>query len=155
VVRAAFLLLFVSIGSCEKPAGDKPAARPAGTWVILRPEGRPEARVRVKLARTDDERQRGLMFVRELPPDEGMLFLFDHEEIQSFWMKNTLIPLDMIFIDSRLEVVGVVENAKPLTLDARFVLAASRYVLEVNADWAARHGVSAGTRVEFVGVPLD
>ena len=82
-----------------------------------------------------------------------MLFLFDRASVQSFWMKNTLISLDMIFIDENFRVVGVVENAEPLTLDPRTVGAPSRYVLEVNAGVAARHGIGTGSVVEFVNVP--
>jgi hypothetical protein len=121
-------------------------------FVVLRPDGKPEARVKVRVARTDQQRRRGLMYVQSLPPDEGMIFLFDEDEVQGFYMKNTLIPLDMIFIDKERVVVGIVENAEPLTLDTRGVDRPSRYVLEVNGGWAHKHGVTAGTKVEFEGI---
>ena len=88
----------------------------------------------------------------QLAPDAGMLFLFDETEDHSFWMKDTLIPLDMIFVDEGGRVVGVVERAEPLTLSPREVGAPSRYVLEVNGGWAAAHGVAAGDRVRFENV---
>ncbi|HVE87358.1 MAG TPA: DUF192 domain-containing protein, partial [Myxococcales bacterium] len=84
---------------------------------------------------------------RELPDGKGMLFVFDQERVQTFWMKNTLIPLDLAFIDSGLRVVGVVENAQPRTLTGRSVGRPSRYVLEVPGGWAAKAGVREGTKV--------
>ena len=115
--------------------------------------GRPETAVNVAIADTPAERTRGLMYVQNLPMDDGMLFIFETEEVQSFWMRNTLIPLDMIFIKSDKTVVGVVANAEPLTLTPRSVGQPSLYVLEVNGGWAARHGVTTGSTVRFEGIP--
>ncbi|MBI4508048.1 MAG: DUF192 domain-containing protein [Deltaproteobacteria bacterium] len=92
------------------------------------------------------------MYRQHLPMDRGMLFLFEEEEIQSFWMKNTVIPLDMIFIRQDMTVAGVVENAEPLSRDARSVDVPSRFVLEVNGGWAGNHGVTRGTPVKFEGI---
>jgi uncharacterized membrane protein (UPF0127 family) len=117
--------------------------------VVLRPEGQPEVRVRVELARTGQELSRGLMYRESLDADAGMLFLYQEEGILVFWMKNTLIPLDMIFIGADLTVAGVVENAEPQTETLRQVGKPSQYVLEVNGGFAAAHGITAGTPVEF------
>ena len=117
--------------------------------VVLRPEGRPEVRVRVELARTGQEHGRGLMFREHLDADAGMLFLYPAEDIRRFWMRNTLIPLDMIFISADRRVVGIVEDAEPLTETLRQVAEPSQYVLEVNGGYAAAHGITAGTPVEF------
>ena len=119
--------------------------------VLLRGRGEP-SRVTVELARTPRERSQGLMFRKQLAADEGMLFLFEHTDVQKFWMKNTYIPLDMIFINEQMKVVGVEANAEPLTLQPRGPDLPSRYVLEVTGGWAERHGVAAGTTVEFTGV---
>jgi uncharacterized membrane protein (UPF0127 family) len=104
----------------------------------------------VEIAAQDGERQKGLMFRKQLADDEGMIFLFATERYNSFWMHNTLIPLDMFFIDSDWNVVGVVENAQPLTDDPRRVPKMSRYVLEVKAGFAQRHGLGAGAHVKFM-----
>lgn len=121
--------------------------------VVLRSPGRPEVRVRVEFATERRDIERGLMFRERLDPDAGMLFVFPPPARRHvFWMRNTIIPLDMIFIADDLQVVGVVENAEPLTETERAVGAPSRYVLEVNAGFAARHGVAAGTRVEVIGL---
>ena len=123
--------------------------------VVLEPEGGRSVEVRVQLALTDPQRSRGLMHRRHLPEDAGMLFVFDRMEHQSFWMENTYIPLDIVFIDDQLRVVGVVHGAEPLTRDAREVEGASQYVLEVNAGFASRHDIRAGTPVRFENVPMD
>jgi hypothetical protein len=131
----------------------EPEADVSGPAVVFRPAGRPEARVAVEVARTQRQTQRGLMYREHLPPDGGMLFLFARPKVQSFWMKNTLIPLDIIFVSSEMVVVGVVENAEPSTTGSRTVPGAvSQFVVEVNAGWAREHGIAAGVPVEFVGV---
>jgi uncharacterized membrane protein (UPF0127 family) len=109
--------------------------------------------VAVEIARTDAQRARGLMDRASLADDAGMLFLFEETADHSFWMKNTLISLDMIFIDEEGRVVGVVERAVPRTLTPRSVGAPSRYVLEVVGGWARARGVGPGDRVRFENVP--
>jgi len=122
--------------------------------VFLEPVDGETVRVDVEVVRTEPERAQGLMHRRDLPSHAGMLFVFEQMEHQSFWMKDTSLPLDMLFIDDRLRVVGVVENAEPHTLDAREVEGDSQYVLEVNAGFVRCHGLGSGTRVRFQGVEL-
>lgn len=143
----------------SKPAAGG-AGQPAGTnqkraqaAVILEPPGHPPAEVTVEIASTPRQIQRGLMYREHMPPDHGMLFLMREERVHSFWMHNTLIPLDMIFIGRDMKVAGVVANAEPLTDTSRRVNAPSYYVLEVNGGWAAAHHVAAGTPVRFRDVP--
>jgi len=108
--------------------------------------------VTVEVVRSGKELERGLMFRRHLDPDAGMLFLMGEEDVHTFWMKNTLIPLDMIFIQKDKVVAGVFENAPPETLELRFVDKPSFYVLEVNGGWSRAHGVGEGTKVRFENV---
>ncbi len=103
----------------------------------------------VELCLTDEMRARGMMWRTEFPAGKGMLFVFPDEEFRSFWMKNTLIPLDIIFIGADLRVVGVVENAAPKTLTSRSVEGESKYVLEVPGGWSAKVGLKAGSKVEI------
>jgi uncharacterized protein len=109
-------------------------------------------RVEVEVAATRDARTRGLMWRTELAAGKGMLFLFSEEEVQSFWMRNTLIPLDMIFITTGMKVAGIVERAEPRTLTARTVGVPSQYVLEVPAGWSQSVGITKGSTVEFEGI---
>jgi uncharacterized membrane protein (UPF0127 family) len=104
----------------------------------------------VELASTDPERERGLMFRTHLAKNGGMLFLPDGPpRVQTFWMKNTCIALDMLFISDKGEVVGILENVPPMNLDQRSVHIPSSYVLEVNAGWCESNGVTAGQRVKL------
>ncbi len=107
--------------------------------------------VEAEVCATNPQRERGLMWRKELADGKGMLFLFPQEQWLNFWMRNTLIPLDMVFIDSKYEVAGVVENAAPLTLTGRGVGKPSKYVLEVPGGWAAKIGLKAGAKVKFEG----
>jgi hypothetical protein len=141
-VFALWLLVVALAVGCGEGDGGAPT-------VVLRPEGRPEVRVRVGLARTDEERARGLMFREQLDADAGMLFLYEDESIRTFWMRNTLIPLDMLFISGDHRVAGVVENAEPQTDTLRQVDRPSQFVLEVNGGFAATNGIAVGTPVEF------
>lgn len=135
-----------------RPAAAAPAAAPR---VVLETPDGGRHEVAVELALTAAEQERGLMHRRELADGTGMLFVFREAAPRSFWMKNTLIPLDLIFIDEAGVVAGVVRDAEPLTLTPRTpgpdVLA--RWVLEVPGGWAARHGVAPGARVRLENVP--
>ncbi|RMH36812.1 MAG: DUF192 domain-containing protein [Deltaproteobacteria bacterium] len=151
--------------ACGRAGGEPPAAappatessgaarRPASPSVVFVNAAGDERRVAVELAVTPAERRRGLMFRERLEPGHGMLFLFPREEVQSFWMKNTLIPLDMIFIRSDMTVAGVVERAEPRSLESRAVPTPSQYVLEVPGGWARANGIGPGAPVRFEGVP--
>ena len=84
------------------------------------------------------------MYRTSLAPGSGMLFDLGLRDDHKFWMHNTCIPLDLIYVDEDGLVVGIVENAPTLNDDSRGVGCPSRYVLEVNAGWSRRHGVKAG-----------
>ena len=101
----------------------------------------------VELATNDAERERGLMFRKSLPEGQGMLFDFKRDQPVSFWMHNTYISLDMIFIAGDGRIVHIVENAKPLSDDLIPSGAAVRGVLEVIAGTAQKLGIAPGDRV--------
>jgi uncharacterized membrane protein (UPF0127 family) len=108
----------------------------------------------VEVAATEDARTRGLMWRTELAEGKGMLFAFRDVSVKNFWMKNTLIALDMAFISADGTVVGIVSNAEPRTLTSRSVAAPSKYVLEVPGGWMDKIGVSPGSKVELQGVGM-
>ncbi|HET9599507.1 MAG TPA: DUF192 domain-containing protein [Anaeromyxobacteraceae bacterium] len=152
--RLAALALAAAAAACSAPApAPSDAGGVQGPRVVLEsPSGRSRT-VNVELARTPEEQARGLMFRDRLAEDAGMLFIFPDSSDHAFWMKNTLIPLDMIFIDEAGTVVGIVERAEPQTLTPRSVGARSRYVLEVNGGWSAANGFGKGDRARFENVP--
>jgi uncharacterized membrane protein (UPF0127 family) len=137
------------LAGCSHGATARPPTTPR---VVLLPDGHAPVEVRVELARTAGEQQRGLMYRDRLADGAGMLFLFDRSRHQVFWMRNTYIPLDMIFISTDKRVVGVVERAEPLTDDPRAVDGDSQYVLEVPGGYAVANRIGPGTTVRFVDV---
>lgn len=101
----------------------------------------------VEMARTEAQREHGLMFRRSMPPERGMLFGFESERPVMMWMKNTYLPLDMIFIGKSGKVVGLAENTEPLSEKIIPSGAPAFSVLEVNAGVAARIGLKIGDLV--------
>lgn len=120
--------------------------------MLLKLRSGSEVRVTVELARSEGERARGLMHRRSLEPGTGMLFLFPAPDHLKFWMRNTYIPLDMIFLAEDQHVVYVEENAEPLNDTPRGPDAPTQFVLEVPGGWARAHGIEPGVVTKFVGV---
>ena len=139
------LALVVALLGCSS---DRSAGRVA---VAFETAGASTPAFYVEVASTPQERARGLMFRKSLGENEGMLFLFPREQPLSFWMKNTFISLDMIFVSSDWRVVGVVKNVPPLTEDRRMVEGASQYVLEFAAGTAERNNIQSGSMVVING----
>jgi uncharacterized membrane protein (UPF0127 family) len=108
--------------------------------------------VRVEVADTTTAREVGLMYRQRLDSDAGMLFVFDQPQHLTFWMKNTEIPLDMIFARADGTVVGIIKNAEPFSERQLGVAGESQYVLEVNGGFTRRHGIEPGDRLKFVGL---
>lgn len=122
-----------------------------------------DVKVSLEIADTEPLRQRGLMHRRGLAPTEGMIFVFEESGFYPFWMKNTLIPLDMFWLDERGRIVSLRENVPPCgntsetddTCPTWPPSAGTRaiYVLETVAGFARTHGVEVGQRVVLSGVP--
>lgn len=100
----------------------------------------------IELAQTPEERAQGLMNREHLDSDAGMLFVFDDEQPRTFWMKNTLIPLDMIFLDSDKKVVEIKSDVLPCESDLCTMYSSlpAKYVLELNAGIAKSRGITVG-----------
>ena len=104
-------------------------------------------RLEVELARTEAEKERGLMYRTKLSEERGMLFVWNYEEPRTFWMHNTCIPLDMMFIARDGTITGILEQVPTLNDEPRGVPCPAAYVLEVNAGWSRAHGVKPGAKV--------
>ena len=104
------------------------------------------------LAEERQQQMRGLMFVRNLPEFYGMLFVYDQPGGRSMWMKNTLIPLDIVFIAADGTVSSIVANAEPLNLKSLRSVEPVPYVLELNGGVTRDLGISAGDRVDWSGL---
>jgi uncharacterized membrane protein (UPF0127 family) len=153
-VRCAFIAVLAI--ACSAKHDDGPTmpsnADPprAASVHIATPSG--SLTVAVEVVSKEPDIEKGLMFREHLGADAGMLFLMPHEKDWAFWMHNTLIPLDMIFIRRDMTIAGVVQNAEPKTDTLRKVGDKSLYVLEVNAGYTASHGVMANAKVWFENV---
>ena len=102
-----------------------------------------------QVAQTEAQRQTGLMFRKEMPQHEGMLFVFEQPATQCFWMKNTLLPLTAAFVSDDGTIVNLVDM-KPQTTDSHCSEKPVRFVLEMNQGWFAKKGLKAGSRLSGV-----
>ena len=120
------------------------------TAEVVVPEARGSAsdpKIQAELVTSPHEVERGLMYRRSMAAERGMLFKLDGRSDHQFWMHNTCISLDMMFIDDDGVIVGIVEGAEPLNDAVRSVGCPSLFVLEVNAGWSRKHGVAPGQKV--------
>lgn len=106
--------------------------------------------IRAEVANTDATRRDGLMFRRELPGNDGMLFVFDQPDVQCFWMRNTLLPLSIAFIADDGTIVNI-EDMAPQTEDPHCAKKPVRYALEMAQGWFGKHGITAGKKLD--GLP--
>ena len=123
--------------------------------VIISTKSGKELVLKVEVADTPEKRVLGFQYRSELSDDQGMLFLFPSESVQSFWMKNTPLSLDMIFIGGDLRIVGIIHQAVPFSTTSQSVSAPSRFVLEVQGGLSRQKGIEAGNSVRFEGISLD
>ena len=155
-MRSSFLAIALTLAACTPQATSDPA-QPGpvpeldehfglGELTVVSDDGASHE-FRVYVATEFDQQRRGLMFVRELPSDVGMLFIYGNEAIRSMWMKNTYIPLDMVFARADGRVTNVVTDTVPQTLDSKDSSEPARYVLELNAGTARRLGIGRRSRI--------
>ncbi len=145
--------------ACEPrpPAADENNASGLGaryekeTLVVVSDDGK-RHRFDVYIAADFEQQRRGLMFVRTLPETTGMLFVYENVAVRSMWMKNTYIPLDMIFARADGSVSSVIHDTVPQTLDSQTSVEPVKYVLELNAGTARRLGIGKRSRL-VPGVP--
>jgi uncharacterized protein len=148
-IRALPILL--TLLSCANPssgirgsATDLPTREPEYAWVIFGADS-----VRVEVARTETELERGLMFREAVPGGTGMLFVFPRPEIQGVWMQDTYVALDAAFLDEDATVLGI-EPLEPGDPTVKYSESPVMFVLETPRGWLARHGVMVGDRAMIV-----
>ena len=142
IAKALILLVLFAACGPNRPTGPNARIHSA----------RGQVDVTLEVANTPATLQRGLMFRQSLADGHGMLFVFAQDSDHEFWMKNTYIPLDLIYIAADGQIVGIHPNATPLSEAGISVGRPSRYVLEVPGGYAARQGIAAGDRVELSGL---
>ena len=144
----AFCLLMALTCRPSVPHPSPPAPRPSLPTLELRIK---DARVCAEVVSQPQDRALGLMFRRSLAPDSGMLFVFDTDDFQRFWMKNTLIPLSIAFITRDSLITDVLEMAPLDTTTPYSSSKPVRYALEMNSGWFQTHGIRPGDTVR--GIP--
>lgn len=106
-------------------------------------------KIDIEIADTEYDRELGLMFRNEMTDEQGMLFIFPFEDYQSFWMRNTYLPLDMIFIDSQKRIITIHKNTIPLSEGSYRSSAPTKYVLEVNAGFTDKYQIQEGDYIDW------
>lgn len=153
-----FLVAIVTIAittSCKKATEEKTIGSTEipftkeGTLTLKKADGSLIKTIDIEFAEDDYERETGLMHRSSMKPLQGMLFIQDAERVQNFYMKNTLISLDLIFIDSNKKVVSFAENAKPLDLTSLSSQVPAKYVLEINGGLSEEWIIEIGDTVEW------
>ena len=147
-VAFLFLLLSLAGESASESSIAGQAAPPTGRLAVETASGS-VLRFDVEIAQTPEQRSRGLMFRRHLGHDKGMLFLYEREQVLSMWMKNTFIPLDMLFMNGNGVIVSIRENASPQSLDIISSKLPAKAVLEVSAGTVRRLTIKVGDRVRY------
>lgn len=149
IVLGVCLLLILGGGACRLGEENTPSVQRGETvpLTIIRHSQSTPLVYQVELASTPEERLRGLMFRSSMPEDHGMLFIFEQPDYLSFWMKNTYIPLDLLFLHPDGRIGHIHENAQPHDLRGIPSQIEALMVLEINGGEAARQGIRVGDRV--------
>ena len=140
-LAAGFLWLGLAPGAAQL------ASFPTAELTIATASG--SHKFKVEVATSPEQLEQGLMFRRSLAPDAGMVFDFKAPQPVMMWMKNTLIPLDMLFVDQQGRIINIHERAVPGSLDPIAATAPARAVIELNGGTAAHLGIKPGDRVTF------
>ena len=106
-------------------------------------------RIEAEVAATDQNRQLGLMNRRSMPVQRGMLFVFNHENTHCMWMRNTLLPLSVAFMDAGGTIINI-EDMQPQTEDNHCARRPARFALEMNLGWFAQRGIKPGTKLNGI-----
>ena len=149
-MRHLLLAALLLLAACEQ--GPQPQNLPLQPLAIVKQDGAAVA-LKVQVADDANETRIGLMYRTEMPEHHGMLFVFDKPSVQSFWMKDTLIPLDLLFIGEEGRIMHIHANAAPRDLtgiSSRFPV---REVLEINGGMAEKWGVQVGDRITLAVMP--
>lgn len=151
------LVLVVFLWNCSseksEPANTtQPKGRvvtPEADLAFLNNQGEEITSLKIAIADLPDERNQGLMDVRTMPQDTGMLFIFDEESPRSFWMANTPLPLDIMYVSSDSVIVRIYQNTTPFSETSLPSEAPAQFVVETNGGYALTYGITEGMKIRF------
>lgn len=118
-----------------------------GELVFTKHTGDTISKIDIEIADDDQQRELGLMMRRSMNEDNGMLFIFPNETLQAFWMKNTIIPLDIIYVNAQNEIVKIYKNTEPYSEKSLPSNKPSIYVIEVNGGYTDKYGIKEGDKI--------
>jgi uncharacterized membrane protein (UPF0127 family) len=148
---AGMALFAVALLLSPVRAGEAPMILPTDPTPLVIDGSNGKHNFSIEIANTPDEQEQGLMFRQDMADDHGMLFAFDHSDQLAFWMKNTPMPLDLVFIGKRGEVKAV-RRGEPFSTDIISPKQPARFVLELKAGMAEKAGISDGVVVHHPAI---
>ena len=158
VIVAFGLSLFVMPGN--KTSVPSSSTRPASTEFVkhgeltfLGPDRQPGVTIDIEIADDDASREQGLMYRTTMREEQGMLFVFFEDGFKSFWMKNTVLPLDIMFLNANNEITTIHRNTTPFSEQEYPSSGPARYVIEVVGGFADRHNIRVGNTIQWRRIP--
>ncbi|MBC8045577.1 MAG: DUF192 domain-containing protein [Fimbriimonadaceae bacterium] len=161
---AVFITLIIISGSfgCNKPEPDNsnpssknhsvketPQFKKEGELTFFKADGNMVIKIYIEIAETEAEQEKGLMNRPWMDEKQGMLFIFNIERQQAFWMRNTIIPLDIIYVNSKKEIVSIAKDAQPFSEKSLPSAKPAQYVIEVIAGFTEKYNITAGDKVDW------
>jgi uncharacterized membrane protein (UPF0127 family) len=138
-----------STNSDNNAPSSEPQFVKQGELTLLTADHKVISKIDIEIADKTETRTQGLMYRNSMKENAGMLFIFDNQEMQNFWMKNTHIPLDILFIDKDMKIVTIQKNTTPFSLDGVPSTAPAQYVLELNAGYSDGYKLKVGDYIQF------
>ena len=151
IVVVAALVIFLAISNLLKKneTDTEYMFKKDGTLTFLNDSSDVKAKIDIQIANTEFDRELGLMFRKSMKENQGMLFIFPIDTTQTFWMRNTYIPLDMVFINSQKVIVSISKNTRILSDQTYTSKGPAQYVLEVNAGYCDKFDIKPGDKVTW------
>jgi uncharacterized membrane protein (UPF0127 family) len=141
------LYFMLNKNSNEKSLDTAPIFKKQGELTFQKKDGKSIVTIDIEIADDDNKREIGMMGRPVMEERQGMLFVLEQEQMATFWMRNCILPLDMIFISKVGEIVTICENTTPFSDQTYSATALTLFVLEVNAGFADKHGIKVGDRI--------
>ena len=150
IVIAAIYFIFISGGKSPDNNEEEYMFRKDGELTFLDSSGTVLTKIDIQIARNEYDRELGLMFRKSMNENQGMLFIFPDNRIRSFWMRNTEIPLDIIFVDSANTILNIAKNTIPYSDNSYSSSGPAKYVVEVNGSFTDRHNIARRDKISWI-----
>ena len=150
VILAVILFLVIDPFSKKESTDPEYMFKKDGELTFTDSLNNTKTKIDIQIANSDFDRELGLMFRKQMEENKGMLFIFPEEARQSFWMRNTLISLDMIFVNGINKIVTIHKNTQTLSDQSYPSTAPAKYVIEVNGGYCSKHNINEGDKINFI-----